>query len=441
MITATCFCDQTVAILGLGRTGLNAAQALTAGKANVLSWDDNEIAREAASSAGLTLHPMATLDWSKGAALLLSPGIPHEYPQPHPIVLQARQAGTPIISDIDILGRCFPTARYVGITGTNGKTTTTALIGHILQHANLPVQVGGNIGTSVLSLTPPGEHEIFVLEMSSYQLELTHSITFDLAVLLNITPDHLARHGGMAGYIAAKKQIFAQQNSKHSAIIGIDSPDSQQIYQQLQKLNQQNLIPITAKTPLNFDVPQTLSGPHNHQNAAAAYAVTQSLGVGHDTIAEAILTFHGPPHRQELITTIGNVSYINDSKATNVAATLQALARFENIYWILGGQFKEENLELLYPALAKVRHGYIIGEDMPRLAQWLEGKIPCTKTKTLEHSVELAVQHAHNQEGPAVVLLSPACASFDQFKDFEERGQQFRYLVQSLAPQKMIGMA
>lgn len=452
MTIASCFAEQTVVVLGLGRTGIHAALALQAGGAEVFAWDDTEPARIRALKKGIPVTNLEALDWNHVAALVLSPGIPHTHPMPHPLVATAVAAGVPLVSDIDVLGRCYPKAHYIGVTGTNGKTTTTSLIGHILSHANVSAHVAGNIGTSVFSFEVGDPEGTFVLEMSSFQLELTDSVRFETAILLNITPDHLQRHGGLEGYVIAKQRIFLRSQPKDLAIIGVDTPLSWQIYQDMQAQDRQNVIPISAslvvsggvylKDGVLIDDTQgqqrpivdlskisTLQGSHNGQNAAAGYVAARRKGIPEDQIVEAFKSFSSLAHRQEIVDTVNGVIYVNDSKATNVDATQQALARFDNIHWILGGQFKEDSLEALFPYLSRVRHAYLIGEAAEQFAEWLEGRVALTKTGTLEQAVALASKQAAKG---SVVLLSPACASFDQFKDFEVRGEAFRHCVQDL---------
>ncbi|MEN8237436.1 MAG: UDP-N-acetylmuramoyl-L-alanine--D-glutamate ligase [Pseudomonadota bacterium] len=449
MSIASCFAAQTVVVLGLGRTGIYAALALQSGGSKVLAWDDTQFARSKAIQKNIAVTELEGMDWSQVAAMVLSPGIPHKYPAPHPIVVKAIAAGVPILSDIDVLGRCYPEARYIGVTGTNGKTTTTSLIGHVLNCANVPTYVAGNIGTSVFSFEVTDPKSTFVLEMSSFQLELTSSIHFETAILLNLTPDHLIRHGGIEGYVAAKQSIFSGGNS---AVIGVDSILSRNIYQKMQ--GPKNVIPISVHSVVPNgvyidqgilvddafalqqpivdlrDIP-TLQGPHNGQNAAAAYIAAKQMGVSIPDIIEAFKSFTSLPHRQETVAMHNGVRYVNDSKATNVDAAMQALARFDNIHWILGGRFKEESLEVLYPYLNRVQHAYLIGEAADQFASWLEGRVVVTKSGTLEQAVASAANQARKG---AVVLLAPACASFDQFKNFEARGEAFRQCVQDLSP-------
>ena len=455
MIVVDGFAGRRVAVLGLARSGRAAARALAAGGASVLAWDDNPGTREAAA-AEAPLCDLAEADWRDIAALILSPGIPHSYPAPHPAVVRAREAGTEIIGDIELLGRTQREARFVGITGTNGKSTTTALIGHILAAAGKPVEIGGNLGTAALSLAPLGRDGAYVLEASSFQLELIDSLGFDVAVLLNITPDHLDRHGDMAGYIAAKKRIFANRRAGSTAVVGIDDPICRGILDELRRTGPGRVLPIsvigaapggvyaeagwlvdaTGPRPirvLDLTEAERLPGSHNRQNAAAAYAAALALGVERDTAAEAIRTFPGLAHRQELVATIDGVRFINDSKATNADAAEKALACYEAIYWIVGGLPKAGGITSLAPYFGRIRHAFLIGTATEEFAATLGASVPFTRSGDLVGAVSAAAEMACRDGAPgAVVLLSPACASYDQFAHFEARGDAFRALVAKL---------
>jgi UDP-N-acetylmuramoylalanine--D-glutamate ligase len=387
---------------------------------------------------------------------VLSPGIPHTYPTPHPIAALARNASIEIIGDIELLARSCREARYVGVTGTNGKSTTTALIGHILQEASRTVAVGGNLGTPVLALPPLGAEGIYVLEMSSYQLELTESLTFDVAVLLNITPDHLERHGGMAGYVAAKRRIFSRQEKPQAAVIGIDDDPCRDMVMDVAATGAQTIVMISGETRamggvyvengwliddmsgdafpmLDLRELARLPGTHNWQNVAAAYAACRGLGVADlDTVA-AIQSFPGLPHRQELVATIDGVRYVNDSKATNADAAGKALICYNDIYWIAGGVAKVGGIASLAPLFSRIRHAFLIGSASDDFAATLADAVPVTQAGDLATAVAAAREAALREGRPgAVVLLSPACASFDQFRDFEDRGDRFRALVEAL---------
>jgi UDP-N-acetylmuramoylalanine--D-glutamate ligase len=457
MIDLSSFEGCTVAILGLGRTGLSAAAALMRGRAQVWAWDDDVAARDAGGRAGIPLVDLARCDWSTPKALVLSPGIPHTHPHPHPVVALARDAGCEVIGDIELLARTQRGVTFIGVTGTNGKSTTTALLGHILNGADHPTQVGGNIGVPVLELQPPPPGGTFVLEMSSYQLELTPSLAFDVAVLLNISADHLEHHGGMAGYVAAKTLIFRGQKAGATAVVGIDDTPSHAIFEQLRETGEQFVVPISggglatggihvadgrlrdggaAGNAAILDLrPLThLPGSHNWQNAAAAFAAARALGVPPRAIASAIKSFPGLSHRQEQVATIDGVTYVNDSKATNPDAVAKALACYDTVYWIAGGRAKEGGLEAVEPYLERIRHAFLIGEAADAFAAALAGKVATSQPGTLQAAVAEAQILARRHDGrDAVVLLSPACASFDQFDNFEARGDAFRDLVGALS--------
>jgi UDP-N-acetylmuramoylalanine--D-glutamate ligase len=435
-----------VAVLGLGKSGLVAARALAASGTEVWAWDDDAMKRKALSTTDLY-----KCDWSRPSALVLSPGIPQRYPAPHPIAAMATAANVPIIGEVELLFRAQPKATFVGITGTNGKSTTTALIGHVLRRAGKRAEVGANLGTPALALAPLEEGGIYVLEMSSYQLELVPTARFDVAVLLNITPDHLDRHGGMAGYVAAKRGIFDRQRPQDWAVIGIDDEYCRAICEGLAgrrvvavAVGRQASTAIIVRHGILSDEigreimdlarAPALPGPHNWQNAAAAFAVGRALGLSNAAIAAGIETYPGLPHRQELILTREGVRFINDSKATNADATAKALACYDSIYWILGGRPKETGLDGLEPYYHRIAKAYLIGEAATDFEKRLAGDDVATRQcGTLDRAVAAAAADAAaaKQEG-AVVLLSPACASFDQFANFEERGERFRNLVNEL---------
>jgi len=437
-----------VAVMGLGKSGLATADALRAGGAQVWAWDDGEKGRAAAAARGFEPVDLAQCRWQDVSSLVLSPGIPHTYPQPNPVAALARTHRVEIIGDIELLARSERQASYIGITGTNGKSTTTALVGHILGRAGRRVAVGGNIGTPVLALDPLGDG-LYVLEMSSYQLELTPSLIFDVAVLINITPDHLDRHGGMDGYVAAKRLIFRGQKTPQTAVIGVDDDHCRAIQAELARRGAATVIPISAARRLErgvyveagilYDaidgtpVPvadlnpiPTLPGAHNWQNAAAAYAACRAVGVSAAAIAAALATYPGLPHRQELAALVDGVPFINDSKATNADAVAKALVCYDAIYWIAGGKPKEGGIDALTPFFPRIRRAYLIGEAAEAFARTL-GPVPHEITGTLAAAVAAAHRDtAGGKARGAVVLLSPACASFDQFASFEARGDAFR---------------
>ncbi|ALJ34640.1 UDP-N-acetylmuramoyl-L-alanine--D-glutamate ligase [Azospirillum brasilense] len=446
-----------VAVMGLGKSGLATAEALTQSGAEVWVWDDNESSRADALSKGYKVVDLTTADLTELTTIVWSPGIPHTHPKPHPVALRARAANIELVCDIELLARSERDSAYIGITGTNGKSTTTTLIGHVMEAAGRRIAVGGNLGTPALTFPSVGAGGSYVLEMSSYQLELTYSITFDVAVLLNITPDHLARHGGMDGYVAAKKLIFHRQTRPRTAVIGVDDPTCRAIWEELKAKSDQVIWPVSALGPVaggvyaadgwlvddTFGVAErvaelaafpALLGTHNWQNAAAAYAACKAAGVPTPAIVAAMTTFPGLAHRQQLVRTIDGVRFVNDSKATNADATEKALATFDPIYWILGGQAKETGLDGLEAYASRVRHAFLIGEASDRFAVWLEAnKVPHTRCGTLDVAVNAAAELALAEALPgACVLLSPACASWDQFANFEKRGEAFADAVNRL---------
>jgi UDP-N-acetylmuramoylalanine--D-glutamate ligase len=454
MIVVDSFRGRPVGVLGLAKSGRAAAQALAAGGAEVLAWDDNAKVREALASE-VPLHDLTAANWREIPALVLSPGIPHSFPEPHPAVVGARKAGAEIIGDLELLARAQPDARYIGITGTNGKSTTTALIGHILAAAGRRVEVGGNLGTPALSFAPLGRDGTYVIEASSFQLELMTSLAFDIAVLLNITPDHLDRHGDMAGYVAAKRHIFARQDGTAVAIIGIDDAICRDLCEELRRgparvvpisilqpvaggvfVDQGWLVDATGAAPtrvLDLALAERLPGAHNWQNACAAYAAARACGIDATTATAAICSFPGLAHRQELVGTIDGIRYINDSKATNADATEKALLCYPAIYWIAGGLPKAGGIAPLAPYFGRLRHTFLIGRATEEFAATLDGSVPFTRCGDLATAVTAASEQARRDGAPgAVVLLSPACASYDQFKNFEERGDTFRHLVAAL---------
>jgi UDP-N-acetylmuramoylalanine--D-glutamate ligase len=457
MITVSRFADRPVAVFGLGRSGIASALSLAAGGATVWAWDDNEKSRAAAAEWGVTLKEPATYDWRRAAALLLSPGVPLTHPAPHPVVTTARQAGCPVIGDIELLALAQPKAAYVGITGTNGKSTTTALIGHILKEAGRTVETGGNLGAPALGLKPLEAGGIYVLELSSYQLDLIDEAAFDVAVFINLSPDHLDRHGGMDGYVAAKRRIFGHQKPHMMAIVGVDDDLSRSIFEDLKAEGGRRVVPISClrrvskgvfaaggrlvddmegamRSVIDLAEAPTLPGEHNWQNAAAAYAAARAVGVEREVIAKALLTYPGLAHRQERIASVDGIPFINDSKATNADAAARALACYDAIYWIAGGLAKEGGLAGTEPYYPRIRRAFLIGAAEAAFAETLAGQVPVSRCGTLEVAVREAHKLAAAEALPgAVVLLSPACASFDQFTSFEHRGDAFRDLVADMA--------
>ncbi|AZU03209.1 UDP-N-acetylmuramoyl-L-alanyl-D-glutamate synthetase [Glycocaulis alkaliphilus] len=460
MIPVTAYKGRRVAVFGLGRTGITAARALAAGGAEVSAWDDNEAARENAAKAGLELDDLNRRDWGDMAALVLSPGIPLTHPAPHRMVSLARAVGAPVIGDVELFAQAIadtPGVTVIGITGTNGKSTTTALIGHILKSAGRDVRVGGNIGDAVLGLEPPRPGAIYVLELSSYQLDLIESLRCRVAVFLNLTPDHIDRHGDIEGYRTAKERIFANQQDGDTAIVGVDDEPSRSVCTRLKSKAGLNVIPVSSQRLVSFGVyalagklyddtakggartvmelhrAQALPGSHNAQNAAAAYAAVRALGVSITDAIAGIASFPGLPHRQERVGEAGSLLFINDSKATNAEAAAQALACYHDIFWIAGGQAKSGGVESLKPFFRRIRKAYLIGQDADLLRKQLGRDVPADMSGTLERALQnAAMDAAESGYRRPVILLSPACASFDQFRSYEHRGDTFRALVKDL---------
>ena len=462
MIPVRGFEGRTVAVFGLARTGLAAARALVAGGAQVALWDEKPAARAEAEAQGLPLVDLTTADWSRFAALMLSPGVPLTHPAPHWTVERAQAHGVEILGDVELFARTVNAApeherpKIVAITGTNGKSTTTALVGHICAVAGRDVRVGGNIGFGVLGLEDMHGGAVYVLELSSYQLDLTSSLKPDSAVLLNVSPDHLDRHGGMDGYVAAKRRILLNQGKGDTAVIGVDDPWGQRICTEITAANRRTIVPISASKAMGRGVyalqgllydatgeravevadllrARSLPGRHNWQNAAAAYAAARGIGISAEDAAEGLMTFPGLAHRMETVGQIGRVRFINDSKATNADAARQAMSSYPKFYWIAGGQPKAGGIDGLGDLFPRIAKAYLIGEGAQSFAQTLKGKAPAVECGTLAAATAQAYADAAASGEDAVVLLSPACASFDQFTDFEDRGEAFRAAVQGLA--------
>lgn len=457
MIIAGTYKGQTLAVFGLGRTGITAAKALAKGRAKVLAWDDLAASREAAEQAGVKLTDLTTHSWDGIDALVLSPGVPHHLPKPHWSAERAKAAGIPIICDIEIFAKEIAARaperrpKIIAITGTNGKSTTTALIGHILSELGRDAQIGGNIGRGVLDLSDMHDGTYYVLELSSYQLERTFSLKADSAVFLNLTPDHIDRHGDMAGYSDAKKRIFQNQSHGDAAIIGVDDEHGKILATQMISANGRRIVPISGGRALGRGVSvingklfcgmgktadeicdlrdaKALDGQHNWQNAAAAFAAVRALGLPANEIGKAILSFPGLAHRMEDIGSVHKIRYINDSKATNAEAAKQALRAYKNIYWIAGGVAKEGGIAPLANELAGVSKAYLIGESAMSFRSVLKKqKIDHKISGDLKRAILCATRDAlARPDEPSVILLSPACASFDQYKNFEIRGDAFR---------------
>jgi UDP-N-acetylmuramoylalanine--D-glutamate ligase len=446
MGNTTPFAGQRIAVVGLGRAGLPAARRLRGWGAAVTVWDDRPAARAEAAAQGLPLaDPAARFEYD---ALLLSPGIPHHLPSPHPAAEAARAAGAPILADVEFLYRavraCGSAARFVGITGTNGKSTTTALLGHVLARAGLTAAVGGNLGPAALDMPLLGDDGVYVLEMSSYTLERIETVRFDCAAMLNLSPDHLDRHGDMAGYRAAKANIFARQGAGDLAVLGqADAPTrrfADEVVARVVRVGhpgaglwwEGSLLRDTTGTLADLAQCPALPGAHNAQNTAAACAMALELGVPRALLADALRSYPGLPHRQEVVRTIAGVRFVNDSKATNADSTACALSSYPRVVWIAGGTGKAGGIAPLAPFFPRVAQAFLIGQDGPGFAATLAAHgVPHRLCGTLAEAVPAAARAA--LAGAAdVVLLSPAAASWDQFTGFDARGDAFRALVAAL---------
>jgi UDP-N-acetylmuramoylalanine--D-glutamate ligase len=434
VITARAFAGKHYAVYGLARSGIATVEALLASGAEVTAWDAKEETR-AKAPAGAEIASLDTADLSQFDSLVVTPGLPLNR---HPIAKRARDAGLEIIGDIELFARAraeLPPHKVVGITGTNGKSTTTALVHHILETAGVPTTMGGNIGLPILAQDPLPEGGVYVLELSSYQIDLTQSLDCDVAVLLNITPDHLDRYASFEAYAASKARLFEMQRGDHIAVVvAEDAPTRSILEHTLGMGSKQPTLRVLSRlveryfTSNQQDWP-ALAGPHNLQNVAAATAVCQALGVSNEMIEEGLRTYPGLPHRMERVREKGGVLFVNDSKATNPTATAPALAAFPAIRWILGGQAKTDNLDECAPHFGHVRSAYTIGEAAEMFTALLSPHIPVKNCGKLDEAVRQAARDAKPGD---TVLLSPACASFDQFRDFEDRGDQFKALVGAL---------
>ncbi len=441
-----------VGVLGLGRSGRAVARALRAAGADPLLYDDDPATLDAACTAGG--RPGAAADLPDLALLVASPGVPLTHPAPHPLIEDARRAGVPVCGDVDLFAATYPETFLIGVTGTNGKSTTTALIAHLLAAAGLPAEAAGNIGRPVFDLEPaPGT--ILVLELSSFQLDLSRELRCRIAVWLNLEPDHLDRHGDLDGYIAAKRRLFAGQRPGDRAVVAVDDDISRALAEELEAAGRAPIRVSGSRADVEVGVADgwlvarsegglrriaelaglpRLRGRHNHQNAAAAFAVARLLGVDGAVAARGLASFPGLPHRMREVGRLGRIRFIDDSKATNPAAAGRSLASFSEIYWIAGGRAKPGGFGALEPHLGNIRAAFLIGEAAPELARFLEGRVPAEMVGELARAVPAAARAADRSEGEApVVLLAPACASFDQFTDFEARGRAFAALVAELA--------
>jgi len=467
MIASRAFANRTVAVFGLARTGLGAVRSLVAGGTHVIAWDDSSTARDLGGQEGAELMPWREWPWEKISALVLSPGVPLTHPRPHGVVEHANAAKVPVIGDVELFAREIRPdpnapgkAPVIAITGTNGKSTTTALVGHILKACGFDAQIGGNFGNSVLELSLPGAKTIYVLEMSSFQIDLAPGLKPDVTLLSNLSPDHIDRHGSMDNYAAIKARLLKQTAQGGQMVIGVDDDYSASIFTRLSAAAKNKATapahPVSVGKVLGrglfvvdgalYDATSgrankvmemadaaRLPGAHNWQNAALAYGAVRPFVSDIKQIIAAIASFPGLAHRMEDVGHIGKASFINDSKATNADATARALAVYPDIFWIAGGKPKEGGIESLSSFFPRVRKAYLIGEAAPQFARTLDGKAPYDMSGTLDKAVETAARDAVASSAPApVVLLSPACASYDQFKDFEQRGDAFRDAVARL---------
>lgn len=464
MIPVQGYSGQTVAVLGLGRSGRAAAAALEEGGATVVVWDDGAAAREAADNEGLNLRDLSKNGaFEDIASLIVSPGIPHLYPSPNPIIAKAWDAGVPVDNDISLFFSSFTTSEWsnfdtqpkvIAVTGSNGKSTTSALIHHILAESGRPTQLAGNIGRGVLDIEPAHDGEVVVLELSSYQTELARNLTPDISVFTNLTPDHLDRHDGMGGYFAAKRRLFAE-GGPDRAVIGVDEAEGKYLANQLvASFSDDRLIRISSGQKItegwtvfarkgflsewrkgrqvaSIDLREIagLPGAHNHQNACAAFAACRSIGLGPKAIEAAMRSYPGLPHRSQLVAEIDGVKYVNDSKATNIDSAAKALQAFDKIRWICGGLQKEGGLDALQGSVGSVQKAYVIGREAEAFAREL-GAVETEVCGTMDVAVARASADAEKGE---VVLLAPACASFDQYDNFELRGDDFVSQVQKLS--------
>ena len=433
MITSSTWRGKRYAVLGLARSGKATAEALLASGAELLVWDDRAEAREAFVGRTTVADPVET-DLTGYAGVVVSPGVPLNT---HPIAGHAATFAVPVIGDIELFAQAragLPPHKVVGITGTNGKSTTTALTHHILRTAGVPTTMGGNIGLPILEQEPLPEGGVYVLELSSYQIDLTYSLDCEVAVLLNITPDHLDRYESFEDYAASKLRLFAMQSESSHAIKRDERVCAQDPFDFWGPFEVDGREPRDlARVSVQADWP-ALQGKHNAENALAAYQTCYLLGLNDRQISDGLRTYPGLPHRMERVAEIGGVAWVNDSKGTNTAATAPALAAFDRIHWIVGGLAKEPGPEqtLLGECEAELGHvkaAYTIGKSGEDFARLLEGRVPTLRSQTLERAVEDA---AHAAAPGDTVLLSPACASFDQFRDFEHRGEAFRAAVIAL---------
>ncbi len=451
MIPITTFHGRRVAVFGLGSSGNATAAALVAGGAHVVAWDDSPASRLAAEKAGLPIGDLASADWSQVSALVLAPGVPLTHPRPHWTVERAHAAGVEVIGDIELFCRerrkVCPEAKFIAITGTNGKSTTTAVIAHLLRQAGHDVQLGGNIGRAILTLEPLTAERIYVVECSSFQIDLAPTIDPTVGVLLNVTPDHLDRHGTIENYAGVKERLIAGATR---AVIVVDDDWTRAAATRRREAGQEIVTVSTlqdaAVTAIDSTICEmgapvvtlsgisSLRGRHNAENAAAAFAAVRAAGLRVSDIAPHFATYPGLAHRLEQVAAFDGVLFINDSKATNAESTEKALKSFSGpIYLILGGRAKDGGIQSLRPLFSRITHAYLIGEASEAFASTLAGIVPFERCGTMDVAVECASAAAFAAGCPdSVVLLSPACASFDQYRNFEERGEHFKALVKNL---------
>jgi len=432
MITSPAFAGKRYAVLGLARSGLATVDALAASGAEVVAWDSRDEARLAVAGKA-TLADLLDIDLTGFDGVVVSPGVPLNR---HPIAEKARQAGVPVIGDIELFALARPSLpphRVVGITGTNGKSTTTALVHHIVRNAGLPTRMGGNIGLPILGQNPLDRGGVYVLELSSYQIDLTMSLDCDVAALLNITPDHLDRYDGFAGYVASKARLFAMQGEGHASVIAVDDDETRRIADGLTRIARVSASNVDPADQADWPA---LQGPHNAQNVAVALAIADALGIAPAGARSALTSYASLPHRMQAVGQRAGVLFVNDSKATNAASTAPALRAYPpgadgrpRIHWILGGLAKSDSLDDCASGFGNVARAYTIGEAGPRFAELLQDVVPVEGCELLVTAVNRAAAMA--QPGD-VVLLSPACASFDQFRDFEARGDAFAAAVAAL---------
>ena len=420
---------QTIGVLGLGGSGLAAVAALKAAGAHVFAFDDLKSQQDIPQ---INLTSWRDWPWKELQAMVISPGIPHHYPVPHPAAAFANRQQIPIISEVELALRAKPKARLVAITGTNGKSTTTALIGHCLRNAGFPVAIGGNLGDAACSLDDPGQHGTLVLELSSYQLETTPSLKPSISILLNISPDHLDRHGGMAGYVAAKTSVLDQLDKPGIAIIGAGDEHVQSLAKLTAARGIKTLIASPDLAPISQKGSTALAGTHNAENAAAAALALRAIGLDDQLINLGISSFTNLPHRLQRVASCGKVQFINDSKATNGIAAAKALTTFNDIYWVAGGLAKQDGLSPTLPYLSTVKKAYLIGTAALAFATSLSGACPVAICDDLEKATRAAFNDACADPNGGTILLAPAAASFDQFPNFGARGDAFAALAHDL---------